>query len=844
MSEDNGNKVNKNMGKEKDTELRIYCICGQKMRVKPEMYGKPGRCVACRQKIKIPSREEIPGETKEIYLKDHPELLRKSSSKEKSIPLGDTTSDSGATPYEEPPDVLPLEHLEFLRYLISAEYKAQKHLDALRHRAPIGPETKSELMEYLSKIRRLRASLDEKLRNRRIELIEQSRKIEEEINKHIVEFRVGEINFETYWQLVTPLRLKREILTKRRRNVEGWLSIFSPELAGGYIDVDLKKLPEKVTEITFTLEDEEYESVLSMLIKSLEKFISLREEIEHKFVEWKKVAEEGEINEEIREKGIAEFEARLKIIRSGIIFYRERLEQLLSDCDLDLESIEKNLERLQKQKSAGLVDTKEANKIESTLFQAKLDIGRTKDTARRAISANSKIDIPSLRGTFVVRMGPTRGVIEVGVDSWLSWVCSALIIMLIMIPMTSIQGVVASRVLIIMVIGLFASALILAGVASIPYRRWRGIGLNILFLAYVTFYTIHVYIRWNHASPLGSSLRISPNGLLSFSVIAPYLVLLLLGLACWISLYKSEKLKFLPAVSTALSILIVVGTFSDFFGVIKGKAILESVSQTKYIDEEQLYEIEVSIVNNGLTSVWIGNKIDYVPRPIFVKVSLLGDDSKNFYPTEIIIDAKRMKAEEVFNLPSGKIRPGSRALIVYRLPPGSYIFTLDGQKGEFNPGVVKLELPVRIKSNNKNELKTLQTSKESNDSSHTEIDTSIAEVQTHQKEDDKKLFEELGLELNPINFDINTGEVIIYYHGFATTSLIEEGERKESLPKFKFTIWDSSKKSLDKLMVLGESLIGNWTISEFSPQRETITLKHENKIFIIKRGNYYKLRVD
>ena len=344
--------------KEKSSELRIYCICGQKMRVKPDMYGKPGRCVACRQKIRIPNREEIPEGVKEIYLKDHPELLRKSSSKEKSIPLGDSSPESGVTPSEEEAEALPLENLEFLRYIISAEYKAQKHLEALRHKTPLGPETKSELMEYLSKIRRLRAILDEKLRIRRNELVEQYKKTEEEISKKILAFRVGEIDFETYWLSVTPLRLRREILAQRRRNVEGWLSVISPELAGGYIDVDFTKIPEKVPEITFTLEEKEYESVLSLLIEGLEKFVSRREELEHKFAEWKKVIEEGEIDSELSEKGITEFEAQLKIVRSGIAFYRERLEQLILDCDLDLESIGKNIERLQKQKEAKLIDIK------------------------------------------------------------------------------------------------------------------------------------------------------------------------------------------------------------------------------------------------------------------------------------------------------------------------------------------------------------------------------------------------------------------------------------------------------------------------------------------------------
>ncbi len=844
MFEDDGKTI-KNIEKDKDSELRIYCICGQKMRVKPEMYGKPGRCVACRQKIRIPKREEIPEGVKEIYLKDHPELLRKSSSKEKSIPLGDTSSDSSTTPSDDIAEVLPLENLEFLRYIISAEYKAQRYLDALRHKTPLGPETKSELMEYLSKIRRLRATLDEKLRIRRNELIEQYKKTEEEISKEILAFRVGEIDFETYWSLVTPLRLKREILAQRRRNVEGWLSIISPELAGGYIDVNFGKIPEKVPEVTFALEEEEYDSVLSMLINGLEKFVSRREELEHKFAEWKKVTEEGEIEDELREKGIAEFEAQLKIVRSGIAFYRERFEQLILDCDLDLESIEKNLERLQKQKEAKIIDIKDANRIETILFQARLDIGKTKDIARRAISANSIVDIPSLRGTFVARMGPTRGAVEIGIDSWLSWICSALIIMLIMIPMTSAQGLVNSNVLILIVIGLFLSALILAGVASIPYRVWRGIGLNFLFVLYVLLYTLHIYLVWYNSSPISSELRggeirNSPYGLLSFNIIAPYMVLSLLGVSSWISLLRVNRYKFIPAISTAISLFVLVATFTDFFGLIKGGVILESVSQTEYLNTEGQYKIEVSLLNNGLASVWIGNNLVHVPRPVFINVRKVGEEDIRFDPIEVIIESQRRNFSETFNKLSGRIKPGSKALFIYKLPPGRYIFSLDGLKGEFYPKEVNLTLPSQPIKESSNEA-----IHSSNFTPELIPNKNLANTQSQSSLDiaNNSLFEELGKELNDPPLTLNSEEVILYYQGFAQSTSNEDNEKKDITPKFRITLWDSRKKSLEKLMGLGETLIGNWIISEFSPQRETITLRYNDKIFILKRGYYYKLKI-
>ncbi len=46
------------------------------MRVSQEMFGRPGKCVAYRQKIRIPALDELPADVHEIYLKDHPEFLR------------------------------------------------------------------------------------------------------------------------------------------------------------------------------------------------------------------------------------------------------------------------------------------------------------------------------------------------------------------------------------------------------------------------------------------------------------------------------------------------------------------------------------------------------------------------------------------------------------------------------------------------------------------------------------------------------------------------------------------------------------------------------------------------
>jgi len=42
---------------------------------------------------------------------------------------------------------------------------------------------------------------------------------------------------------------------------------------------------------------------------------------------------------------------------------------------------------------------------------------------------------------------------------------------------------------------------------------------------------------------------------------------------------------------------------------------------------------------------------------------------------------------------------------------------------------------------------------------------------------------------------------------------------------------------------LGDKIAGDWVLSEFSPQRETITLNFKGQLFVATVGKYYKLQL-
>jgi len=834
------------MSEPKDAELRIYCICGQKMRVQPDMYGKPGRCVACRQKIRIPTREELPPGITELYLKDHPEYLRKKSSREKSEPISESGSDeeqvlsdfSGA--YS-----LPFDSLEILQVLICAEYKAQRYLQAIRQKKPIGKETKTDLLEILSKIRRMRASLDDKIKIRHGEVLEQLKQVEKELGKIVVSFRTGDIEFKYYWKTVVPLRIRRERLVRRRKNLEGWLSTISPELAGGYIDIDFSKLPDKIPDIVFPLEEEDENiSVLSLLIREIQKYIDLRADVEHKYAEWRKMVEGGKVSPDVGERGLAEYDARLKIVQSAISFYRERLEQLVGDCELDLESIEKNITRIDKQKEAHVIDINKARELQEELFQARLDLIRTKDTARRAISANSRFDIPSLQGTFVARIGPDRGQIEIGPDSWIAWFCSALLIMLIMIPMTQSQGLVSTKILIMMVVGLFISAILLALVGSIPYRRWRGIGLSILWVLYVLLFSLHINFVWYSITPYGGDLRASPYGLFAFRVVSAYIVLGLIGIAVWVSFYKDKGFRWIPVLSTLITLFTVIIISTDCFGVFQGNAILGAAGRTEYIPSTGTYRVEINIHNKGMRSVWLGNDIRYVPAPVYISVFVEGDEKQNFMPYEVKTESfSSQPIALVFNKEGGKIGPKKAVTLFYQLTPGTYTIKLEGNGNYYQPKQIRLVLPEQKKENT-----PPQQEKKPN------LENKEEKVNEGQKEDNDKVENNTAKEpltVEPSIFmevqntseatlaSLREGEILIFFHGFA--KVVDKTEGNNNSPQFRVSLYTRDKKAIEQFVRLGDKIAGDWVLSEFSPQRETITLNFKDQLFVATVGKYYKL---
>jgi len=149
-------------------KIRVYCVCGQKMRGSASMLGRPGKGVACRQKIRIPRLEELPPGTTDIYLRDHPEFLRRSKSRPAVIKeprgeekngedLGERRDDLSLGESTDQPEYIALDVLEPLRIMCSFEYGIRRRLEVLRKGTGAADAAeRAKLMSYRVLVRNAR----------------------------------------------------------------------------------------------------------------------------------------------------------------------------------------------------------------------------------------------------------------------------------------------------------------------------------------------------------------------------------------------------------------------------------------------------------------------------------------------------------------------------------------------------------------------------------------------------------------------------------------------------------------------------------------------------------------
>jgi len=69
---------------------------------------------------------------------------------------------------------------------------------------------------------------------------------------------------------------------------------------------------------------------------------------------------------------------------------------------------------------------------------------------------------------------------------------------------------------------------------------------------------------------------------------------------------------------------------------------------------------------------------------------------------------------------------------------------------------------------------------------------------------------------------------------YAELSMLVSSEERE--PRFSVTLMFPDGTRRPRTLTLGGTLYGGWTVAEFSPSEEVVTLEREGQLLVLRRG--------
>jgi len=680
------------MGQATLTELRIYCICGQKMRVSESMFGLPGKCVACRQKIRVPFRNEIPPDTTEIHLKDHPELLRKArpelAAREEAA--------RGAAPVEEPAEVSlgesiesstpqPLDICEPLRALCSIEHKIARQLDTLTAGQTDGVEANRAALEgYLKRVRDGRAGLDDELRQRLMEVAIELASTQEKIIQAGLSARIGEMEFSTFRDTVDRLRHRREYLERLQENLRAWLAVDGPHAAGGYTNVSFDAIPSEGVELILPPEPFDPRTLFDIHIDGLRESLLRRERAEVRLNEVGRFKAEAAMSPQVMADCRADCRAERLRAEAEVSFRRKRLEQVSADCAGDVQTIQACLDHIRKRHASGAMDKAHFTAAEREMARIQHDSARVHGLVARALMASNAEDVPYPSGSLLKRMvrPVAMGPATLGVDSWIAWGSALALGISVFLPLTSdyspigvfrsgaYQGQAVSWVLLIPILAGACATVI----GSLPERMSRGLGLSLVWLALTLSGALLVHEAQFGIRPLAVWFRAGGPWFARSGILLLFLADLgILAAACLaLAPLRTGRVALCIVGGTCLTFLLVVST--NFAGIfvplpeigVSWNAIENGPARA---DGHVAYDTSVTVHNAGLRALLL-SPVPMDPRNSY-QYLLESKTTQGSWQ-----DAAESRAKDIREVPRG-----GNTVFRRELTPGNYRVRLISNAG-------------------------------------------------------------------------------------------------------------------------------------------------------------------
>lgn len=675
-------------------ELRIYCLCGQKMKVSASMYSRPGKCVACRQKIRIPRLDEVPAGVTELYLRDHPELLRKSQ------PLSSrraAASDpaAGLTPdpvldqdlllgdEEKQERAVPVDPLRQLQVLNSYEHRISERLADLREAVQDTERAreKTALMGYRALVRNARAELDEQLRQRMHELTDQLSETRERIARATLALRVGDLSFAQYLETATPLRLRRDRLEKRRVNLAGWLHTHDPFLAGGYLDLPYEDIPVSSEEVGFAVDEQDGATGLQTRLGALRDALAERDEARKKQEGAHRMLREDGVPPEQTRRLIKDAEARVQRARARVEFERGRAEQFIQDCESDIRAIRAHLEEAQAGVGGGSITAQAYAEIERQMLQAQGDLNESRALARKALRAERPAEVPGPKSTFIRRM-KKRDNEPALAENLTAWISAAGLGLTALLPLAA--GQVGSNLVNFpaMVAILLAGGVAFAATTMLPNTPFRGVSMLTLWVLVTVLTVLGLRMAQLGLTPVGGLMRTNPQWMFTPGMLLLAASLCGLGLAASVTLAKFERWRSVPILGALFAVACISLIVTDGARLMVGRPDLGDPIVTAAPENPALKQVSIPVSNTGWRPFWIGGSLERVPDPVrFVLEKKVGEQLswEDYTPRN---DAARGAGSLASNwldqqqTPVTRVLPGETRNMQYTLDPGVYRVSL------------------------------------------------------------------------------------------------------------------------------------------------------------------------
>lgn len=840
------------MATQERAHLRIYCLCGQKMKITPAAFGRNAKCVRCKQKIRVPEADEIPAGETEIHLHDHPEFLRQPTPRRTVATnagfrlLDDDDDDEVFSPPallgapSEKLESVPVDVLPPLRTLLSLQRKAERQLHTLEDNYS-GPEEgagKAELEKRLEAIAARRATLETSLRQQLLDTALELENIRGEIANAGLSARVDEMDFGAYLVKAEELRRRREHLERRRQNIRGWLATDNLHMAGGYAELSFDDTPTEESlaeplglpsgELPDNPLPEAYCVLLYTAFNRLEK-------AKRKLREAKGMDQGTEGGQQAMASVIGDCEAQELRAEAFLAFCHKRLERLREDIASDL--------RLLERRTGARPPGNGANGDDSAAGQHRRALEASRSLVDRALKATGPEDVPKAGRAPAPRQelqapdapaaqaqaaAPPRPQSRaIHADNMAAWAAALMLAAAPLAPLAhgrNAIGLMWTPGVNVMeahwfMSGPLAMALIVAFLALIPKQAMRGGAIAVFWIASTIAASFYLHMALYEPSPLGET--IAAAGFLQPGYILFTLGVLVMGGAAVIALWATplSRAAIPPVLLAAVAGVIIVLT--DFAGVFRPSPALTHEIMQESAHSAEPYTVRVNVANAG------GGSLILAPgslQPNAYNFALeTADDGGPWrdvsMPRYIRAGAERTRLLGG-ELPRATVPAGENMALVYGLGPGSYRAILSPNRGGRGREVLEFELEPSPR------LTPAPPAEPEAEPETQPEDEAQPETQEAYEETVETPAEAEREQLQPPR---------VQQHVEAEIRGLLSGQDRP--PSFAIVLHMPDGESALRTVGLGNVLYGDWTVEEYNPERQTATVSDGEDILILRRGD-------